>query len=145
MSKILVDEMPSKPVECPFCEFIPDGHFPFSGDDKCLLTNLECNCVLLASSKCDFLAETSDYVNGKEEGLDLLENGDGLQIGDKIVVRERDGQDWDYGFFLAYSYGFFYATFEHVEGADVTEAYGYSQARLPKDYELRNYEEGYKP
>lgn len=145
MSKILVDEMPSKPVECPFCEFIPDGHSPFSGDVKCLLTNLECNCVLLASSKCDFLAEISDYVNGKEEGLDLLENGDGLQIGDKIVVRDRDGQDWDYGFFLAYSYGFFYATFEQVEGADIAEAYGYSQARLPKDYELRNYEEGYKP
>lgn len=142
MSKILVDEMPSRPAECPFCEFIPDGHSPFSGDVKCLLTNLECNCDLLTNSKCDFLVELS---NGKEEGLDLLENGDGLQIGDKIVVRERDGQDWDYGFFLAYSYGFFYATFEHVEGADIAEAYGYSQARLPKDYELRNYEEGFKP
>ena len=142
MSKILVDEMPSRPVECPFCEFIPDGHSPFSGDVKCLLTNLECNCDLLTNSKCGFLAELS---NGKEEGLDLLENGDGLQIGDKIVLRERDGQDWDYGFFLAYSYGFFYATFENVEGAGIAEAYGYSQARLPKDYELRNYEEGYKP
>lgn len=142
MSKILVDEMPSRPVECPFCEFIPDGHSPFSGDVKCLLTNLECSCDLLTNSKCGFLVELS---NGKEEGLDLLENGDGLQIGDKIVVRERDGQDWDYGFFLAYSYGFFYATFEHVEGADIAEAYGYTQARLPKDYELRNYEEGFKP
>lgn len=142
MSKILVDEMPSRPAECPFCVFIPNSLSPLDGEVKCLLTNLECNCDLL---KCDFLAEISDYVNGKEERLDLLENGDGLQIGDKIVVRERDGQDWDYGFFLAYSYGFFYATFEHVEGADIAEAYGYSQARLPKDYELRNYEEGYMP
>lgn len=145
MSKILVDEMPSRPAECPFCVFIPNSLSPLDGEVKCLLTNLECNCDLLTSSKCDFLAEISDYVNGKEERLDLLENGDGLQIGDKIVVRERDGQDWDYGFFLAYSYGFFYATFEHVEGADIAEAYGYSQARLPKDYELRNYEEGFKP
>lgn len=86
MSKILVDEMPSRPAECPFCKFIPDGHSPFGGDVKCLLTNLECNCDLLTNSKCGFLAELS---NGKEEGLDLLENGDGLQIGDRLFCAKE--------------------------------------------------------
>lgn len=145
MIKILVNEMPYTAIDCPFCRFAPDDYSSEGGNFKCLFTKYELACQLQTSSKCGYLAELPSHVNGEGEEMHLLENGDGLQVGDKIVARERDGQDWDYGFFLTYSHGFFYATFEHVEGADIAEAYGYSQARLPKDYELRNYEEGYKP
>ena len=65
----------------------------------------------------------------------LLKNGDGLKLGDWIMVRDNDNQGWCKSVFLFYLNGEFYC----VDGCDYIPKDGYfvnwKQARLPEDGE----------
>lgn len=65
----------------------------------------------------------------------LLENGDGLQPGEWIMVRNDSGLEWQKRCFMCYRYGYFIAV---SGGRSIGTMGGYEawiQARLPEDGE----------
>lgn len=65
----------------------------------------------------------------------LLENGDGLQPDDWIMVRDKDSEPWVKRRFLVYCNGLFYCVDGGFGINKSFYVYGWRQARLPEDGE----------
>lgn len=83
--------------------------------------------------KCDFFEPELEWLFSEYEPP-LLENGDGLNPGDWIMVRDGEGAAWDKWQLLCYLDGKFYARKKHIYDNDYAVSV-WQQARLPEDDE----------
>lgn len=95
-------------------------------------------CVEKNCKGCEFnTAESVEkWLNTEHEEPPLLENGDGLQSDDWIMVRDRDDQKWAKCTFICYLDGRFWIT--PTEGPYLLDRLlmsGWKQARLPMEGE----------
>lgn len=97
------------------------------------------SCVEKDCKDCEFYTVESieNWLNAEhvEPELPLLKNGDGLKPGDKIMVRDNDGQKWVQATYLFYFNEMFYC----VDGvryiAEEGNFVNWLQARLPMEGE----------
>ena len=84
--------------------------------------------------KCDFFEPELEWLFSEYEPP-LLKNGDGLKPGDKIMVRDNNGQKWEQATYLFYFNEAFYC----VDGvryiAEEGNFVNWLQARLPMEGE----------
>lgn len=98
--------------------------------ESCADAEKDCN-------DCEFnkLEDIENRLNAEHEEPPLLENGDGLKAGDKIMVRDNNKQNWVQATYLFYFNEMFYcvAGVRHIaEGGDFIN---WQQARLPMEGE----------
>lgn len=119
--------------------------------DKLLAVALKGSCTDLhelvfgeeCSTKTCMDCEFSDadrivaWLNAEREEPEppLLENGDGLKLGDQIMVRNDADEPWTKVQFLAYIGGVFYTAGPVTRGAFKANRHLYLQARLPMEGE----------
>ena len=97
------------------------------------------NCTGKNCNDCEFSSVESieNWLNTEhiEPEPPLLKNGDGLKPGDKIMVRDNNGQEWAQATYLFY----FNETFYCVDGvryiAEDGNFVNWLQARLPEEGE----------
>lgn len=88
---------------------------------------------------CEFSSVESieNWLNAEHEEPEppLLENGDGLQPGDWIMVRDLDGDSWVKRQFMCYYRGKFVCVREGHSIDEHADFFRWSQARLPMEDE----------
>lgn len=101
------------------------------------------SCTGLFCRDCEFgitkeseIGNVLQWLNAEhvEPEPPLLENGDGLNPGDWIMVRDDEGAAWDKWQLLCYLDGKFYARKKHIYDNDYVVSV-WQQARLPEDGE----------
>lgn len=94
-------------------------------------------CVGKNCNDCEFntIEDIENWLNTEHKEPPLLENGDGLQPDDWVMVRDKDSEPWLKRRFLVYRNGLFYC----VDGGfGINKSffvYGWLQARLPMEGE----------
>lgn len=99
------------------------------------------SCVEKSCYDCEFytVENIEKWLNAEHEEPEppLLENGDSLQPGYWIMVRDYDGDSWDKMMFACYCNGLFFVVDDNTlrvpgfreNGVNIT---GWRQARLPE-------------
>ena len=95
------------------------------------------NCGVKNCEDCEFYTVESieNWLNAEHEEPPLLENGDGLQPDDWVMVRDKDSEPWLKRRFLVYRNGLFYCVDGGFGINKSFYVYGWRQARLPMDGE----------
>ncbi len=92
------------------------------------------NCMVGENCEgCEFytVKDIENWLNAEHKEPPLLENGDGMKLGDWIIVRNREDQDWVKHLFAYYKDGLFWTL--DVGFFDEIKIECWIQARLPME------------
>lgn len=104
---------------------------------KRLIYGEECNGKSCDDCEFNKLEDIENWLNAEhvEPEPPLLENGDGLQPGDKIMVRDNNEQNWVKATYLFYFNEMFYCVAGVRYIAEGGDFINWQQARLPMEGE----------